>query len=116
VELAESALEGLERKWNSSYPLIAKSWRANWQRITPFFVYPLEIRNVIYTTNAIESLNMSLRKVTKAKGAFPHDEAVFKIFWLALRSISKKWTMPVKDRKAAMNRFAIQFEDRFPAQ
>jgi len=71
---------------------------------------------VIYTTNAIESLNMSLRKVTKAKGAFPHDEAVFKIFWLALCRISKKWTMPVKDWKAALNRFAIQFEDRFPAQ
>jgi putative transposase len=75
-----------------------------------------EIRNVIYTTNVIESLNMSLRKVTKDKGAFPHDEAVFKIFWLALRSISKKWTMPVKDWKAALNRFAIQFEDRFSAQ
>ncbi len=70
---------------------------------------------MIYTTNAIESLNMSLRKVTKTKGAFPHDEAVFKIFWLALRRISKKWTMPVKDWKGALNRFAIQFEDRFPA-
>jgi putative transposase len=106
----------LERKWNSSYPLIAKSWRANWQRITPFFAYPPEIRKVIYMTNAIESLNMSLRKVTKAKGVFPHDEAVFKIFCLELRSISKKWTMPVKDWKAALNRFAILFEDRFPAQ
>lgn len=114
AELAESALEGLERKWNSSYPLIAKSWRSNWQRIIPFFAYPPEIRKVIYTTNAIESLNMSLRKVTKAKGAFPHDEAVFKIFWLALRSISKKWTMPVKDWKSALNRFAIMFEERFP--
>jgi Transposase and inactivated derivatives len=116
AELAESALEDLERKWNSSYPLIAKSWRTNWQRVTPFFAYPPEIRKVIYTTNAIESLNMSLRKVIKAKGAFPHDEAIFKIFWLALRSISKKWTMPVKDWKAALNRFAILFEDRFPAQ
>ncbi|SPD34267.1 Integrase [Desulfovibrio sp. G11] len=64
--------------------------------------------------SAIESLNMSLRKVTKAKGAFPHDEAVFKIFWLALRNISKKWTMPIRDWKAALNRFAIQFEERFP--
>jgi transposase-like protein len=77
-----------------------------------FFAYPPEIRKVIYTTNAIESLNMSLRKVTKAKRAFPHDEVVFKIFWLALQSISKKWTMPVKDWKAALNQFAIQFEDR----
>ncbi|MDR2488052.1 MAG: transposase [Desulfovibrio sp.] len=114
VELAESTLEDMERKWNSSYPLIAKSWRANWQRVIPFFAYPPEIRKMIYTTNAIESLNMSLRKVTKAKGGFPRDEAVFKIFWLALRSISKKWTMPVKDWKAALNRFAILFEDRFP--
>ncbi|SFW65774.1 Transposase and inactivated derivatives, partial [Desulfovibrio desulfuricans] len=101
-------------KYNSSYPLITKSWRAHWQRIIPFFDYPPEIRKVIYTTNAIESLNMSLRKVTKAKGAFPHDEAVFKIFWLALRNISKKWTMPIRDWKAALNRFAIQFEERFP--
>ena len=116
VELAQPALERLEQKHNSSYPLIAKSWRSNWERINPFFNYPPEIRKVIYTTNAIESLNMSLRKVTKAKGAFPHDEAVFKIFWLALRSISQKWTTPVRDWKSALNRFAIQFEDRFPAQ
>ena len=114
VELAESALERLEGKWNDAYPLIAKSWRANWQRVIPFFAYPPEIRKVIYTTNAIESLNMSLRKVIKSKGAFPHDEAVFKIFYLALRSISKKWTMPVRDWKNALNRFAIMFEERFP--
>ena len=80
AELAESALEGLERKGNAGYPLIAKSRRANWQRVIPFLAYPPEIRKVIYTANAIESLHMSLRKVTKAKGAFPHDEAVCKIF------------------------------------
>lgn len=114
AELAESALERLEGKWNGDYPLIAKSWRGNWQRVIPFFAYPSEIRKVIYTTNAIESLNMSLRKVIKSKGAFPHDEAVFKIFYLALRSISKKWTMPVRDWKNALNRFAIVFEERFP--
>lgn len=116
ADLAYSALERLERKYNSSYPLIAKSWRVNWERIIPFFGYPPEIRKVIYTTNAIESLNMSLRKVTKAKGVFPHDEAVFKIFWLALRSISQKWTLPVRDWKSALNCFAIQFEDRFPTE
>lgn len=115
VELAELALKEVEGKWSARYPLIAKSWRANWQRVIPFFEYPPEIRKVIYTTNAIESLNMSLRKVTKTKGAFPHDDAVFKIFWLALRRISTKWTMPVKNWKEALNRFAIQFEDRFPA-
>lgn len=113
VEQAEAALEQVEEKWNSCYPLIAKSWRANWQRVIPFFAYPSEIRKVIYTTNAIESLNMSLRKIIKSKGAFPHDEAVFKIFWLALRSISQKWTMPIKDWKGALNRFAIMFEERF---
>ena len=73
-----------------------------------------EIRKVTYTTNAIESINMSLRKVTKARSSFPTDEAVSKLFYLALNNISKKWTMPIRDWKAALNRFAIQFEDRLP--
>ena len=107
AELGQSAIERLEHKYNSNYPLIVRSWRAHWQRVIPFFDYPPEIQKVIYTTNAIESLNMSLRKVTKAKGAFPHDEAVFKIFLLVLRNISKKWTMPIRNWKAALNRFAI---------
>ena len=114
VEQAEAALERLESKWNHSHPLIAKSWRVNWEHVTPFFAYPPEIRKVVYTTNAIESLNMSLRKIIKSKGSFPHDEAVFKIFYLALRSISKKWTMPIRDWKGALNRFAVMFEGRFP--
>lgn len=114
ISLAEAALTSFEEKWSAAYPLIGKSWHSNWERVTPFFQYPKEIQKVIYTTNAIESLNMSLRKITKAKGAFPCDEAVFKVYWLALRNISKKWTMPVRDWKAALNRFAIQFEDRIP--
>jgi Transposase and inactivated derivatives len=113
VELAESALSRVEEKWNLAYPLVARPWRSNWERVVPFFQYPPEIRKVIYTTNAIESLNMSLRKVIKTKGAFPHDEAVFKILWLALRSISKKWTMPIRDWKSALNRFAIMHGERF---
>jgi len=113
VELAESALSRVEEKWNPSYPLVARPWRNNWERVIPFFQYPPEIRKVIYTTNAIESLNMSLRKVIKTKGAFPHDEAVFKILWLALRSISRKWTMPIRDWKSALNRFAILHGERF---
>jgi len=113
VELAESALSRVEEKWNPGYPLVARPWRSNWERVIPFFQYPSEIRKVIYTTNAIESLNMSLRKVIKTKGAFPHDEAVFKILWLALRSISKKWTMPIRDWKNALNRFAILYGERF---
>ncbi|MDR1489601.1 MAG: IS256 family transposase [Desulfovibrio sp.] len=112
VELAESALARVEEKWDSRYPLVAKPWRSNWERVIPFFQYPPEIRKVIYTTNAIESLNMSLRKIIKTKGGFPHDEAVFKILWLALRSISKKWTMPIKDWKSALNRFAIMHGER----
>ncbi|TBN31341.1 transposase, partial [Pseudomonas sp. BGI-2] len=81
-------------------------------RVIPFFDYPAEIRKVIYTTNAIESINMSLRKVIKTRASFPTDEAVTKLFYLALNNISKKWTMPIRDWKAALNRFSIQFEDR----
>ena len=113
--IAESALSRVEEKWNSLSPLIARPWRTNWERVIPFFEYPPEIRMVIYTTNAIEYLNMSLRKAIQAKGAFPHDEAVFKILWLALRGISARWTMPVRDWKAALGRFSIMHADRFAA-
>jgi putative transposase len=112
VELAASALSHVEEKWDSSYALVAKPWRSNWERVIPFFQYPPEIRKVIYTTNAIESLNMTLRKVIKTKGSFPHDESVFKILWLALRRASKEWTMPIRDWKSAVNRFAILHGER----
>jgi len=112
VELAEQRLTEFEAKWNQDYQPISLSWRRNWVRITPFFDYPPEIRKVIYTTNAIESINMSLRKVIKNRSSFPTDEAVAKLFYLALRNISKKWTMPIRDWKAALNRFTIQFEER----
>jgi putative transposase len=111
---AEQRLAEFSVKWDTKYPMIAKSWHGNWARVIPFFAHPLEIRRVIYTTNAIESLNMSLRKVTKARGSFPNDEAVFKLLYLALRNIAKKWTMPVQDWKAALNRFAIIYENRLP--
>lgn len=113
---AEQYLTEFEAKWDNDYPPIAKSWRNNWPRITPFFDYPPEIRRIIYTTNAIESVNMSLRKVTKSRGSFPHDDAVMKLFYLALRNISQKWTMPLRDWKPALNRFTIQFEGRMPQQ
>lgn len=83
-------------------------------RIVPFFDYPAEIRKVIYTTNAIESVNMSLRKVTKSRGSFPNDDALIKLYYLALRNISKKWTMPIQNWKAALNRFTIMFDERMP--
>ena len=92
---AEQRLAEFSLKWDAKFPMISKSWRNNWTRVIPFFAHPPEIRKVIYTTNAIESLNMSLRKVTKARGSFPNDEAVSKLLYLALRNIAKKWTMPV---------------------
>jgi transposase-like protein len=83
---------------------------------TPFFDYPPEIRKIIYTTNAIESVNISLRKITKTCGLFPTDDAVFKLFYLALNNISQKWTMPIRDWKAALNRFIIQFDESIPRE
>ena len=111
---AQMRLQEFEDKWGVDYPTIVKSWRTNWARITPFFEYPPEIRKVIYTTNAIESVNMSLRKITKNRGSFPSDDALLKLFYLALNNISKKWTMPIRDWKAALIRFTIQFEERMP--
>ena len=93
---------------------IGQSWRRNWSRLSPFFDYPADIRKVIYTTNAIESVNMSLRKITKTRGSFPTDDAVFKLFYLALNNISQKWTMPIRDWKAALNRFTTQLSERMP--
>jgi putative transposase len=116
VEEAEQQLDEFEAKWGEAYPPIVKSWRSNWPRLIPFFDYPPEIRKVIYTTNAIESVNMSLRKITKNRGSFPCDEALLKLFYLTLNNIRKKWTMPIRDWKAALNRFTIQFEDRMPQQ
>ena len=111
---AEQRLTEFEAKWDDLYPPISQSWRRNWMRIIPFFDYPPEIRKVIYTTNAIESVNMSLRKITKNRGSFPSDDALIKLFYLALRNISQKWTMPIRDWKAALTRFTIQFEERMP--
>jgi putative transposase len=107
-------LEEFDQKWNGKYPTIAKKWRNNWDRIIPFFEYPEDIRKVMYTTNAIESVNRSIRKVIKAKGSFPNDKAIVKMLYLALNNASKKWTMPIKNWKAALNHFAIRFEGRFP--
>jgi len=115
-ESAETQLAEFAAKWDDRFPMIAKSWRANWARVVPFFAHPPEIRRVIYTTNAIESLNMSLRKVTKARSSFPNDEAVLKLLYLALRNIANRWTKPVQNWKVALNRFAIIYEDRVPLQ
>jgi putative transposase len=114
VEQAEANLAAFEGKWDVTHPKISQSWRNNWQRVIPYFAYPPEIRRVIYTTNTIESLNMSLRKVTKNRGSFPNDEAMFKLLYLALTNIAKRWTMPIKNWKSALNQFCIMFDDRLP--
>jgi putative transposase len=113
-EQAEDRLEEFAEKWDSKYPTISPAWRRNWERIVPFLAYPQEIRKVIYTTNAIESVNRGLRKIIKNRGSFPNDEAALKLLYLALGNISQKWTKPIKEWKAALNRFAIVFEGRLP--
>ena len=114
LEAARAALDAFEQQWGSDYPPIVQSWRRNWDRITPFFDYPPEVRRIIYTTNAIESVNMSLRKITKNRGSVPSDEALLKLFYLALNNIAKRWTMPVQNWKPVLNRFTIQFGERMP--
>jgi putative transposase len=116
AEDAALHLDAFAQQWDATHPTVSGIWRRNWERVTPFFGYPADIRKVIYTTNAIESVNMSLRKVTKNRGSFPSDEAVNKLLYLALNNISRKWTMPIRDWKAALNRFTILFEGRMPVR
>jgi len=111
-EAAEQELERFAAKWDGKFASIALMWRRNWERVAVFFAYPEEIRRVIYTTNAIESVNMSLRKIIKNRGSFPNDEAAMKLIYLALENISEKWTMPIREWRAALNRFAIVFGER----
>ncbi len=114
VEEAEQALDAFEEKWGDQYPMVVKSWRSNWANLITFFDFPKEIRKVIYTTNAIESLNSQLRKVVKKKGAFPTPESVRKVMYLAMMRASQRWSRPVKDWARALNHFAVAFEGRLP--
>ncbi|MFH1311615.1 MAG: IS256 family transposase [Candidatus Eisenbacteria bacterium] len=111
-EAAEQALAAVEAKYQNRFPQIARSWRSCWMNIIPFFGYPPEIRKVIYTTNAIESMQAQLRKVTRNRGSFPTVDAVRKVIYLAMQRISKKWKRPIKDWVAALNYFSIVFEGR----
>ena len=113
-ETALSALDTFEAAWSKKYAAIAPLWRKDWARLAPFFDYPPAIRKAVYTTNAVESLNYSLRRIVKDKGAFPNDEAIFKLLWLGLREASKKWKRPIRDWKAALNQFVILYGDRVP--
>lgn len=114
-DAALAALAHFEGKWKKRYPMVAVAWHSNWERVRPFFAFPKDIRRIIYTTNAIESLNFQLRKVTKAKGHFPSDEATIKMLYLALRNVQKKWKAPPIFWKSALNQFAVYFEGRLPA-
>lgn len=111
-ELAVQALDQLEISWGKKYPHAIKSWKANWDNLTHFFDYPLEIRTLIYTTNIIENLNGKIRKYTNNKLSFPDDQAVIKAVYLALREITKKWTMPIRNWPLIVNQFLTIFEDR----
>ena len=108
------ALEEFGKKWNDKYPMIQASWERNWNNLTEFFNYPEDIRRAIYTTNAIESLNFSLRKVTRNKSSFPDDDSIYKVMYLAIKNASARWTMPIKDWGLAVNQFAILFDGRVP--
>ena len=114
IDLAVDALAEFEMIWGEKYPAIIKSWRNNWEKIIPFLQFPKQIRKVIYTTNIVESLNNTMRKAVRNRGHFSTEDGIMKVLYLAIRGISKKWTMPVHDWKQALNHFAIMFSDRFP--
>jgi len=113
AEQAEQEREAFAARWDARYPTISALWQRHWEQITPLFAFPPEIRRIIYTTNAVESLHMTLRKVIKTRGSFPTEEAAMKLLYLAVRHISKKWG-PLPNWRQALNRFALLWEARFP--
>lgn len=114
AEAARAALEAFAvGRWGQQYPPIAAVWRRQWEQVIPFFQHPPAVRKILYTTNAIESLHMQLRKILKTRGHFPNDEAATKLLYLALRNITRRWTRAPNEWKAAMNQFAILYPDRF---
>ena len=113
LEESEAALDAFGQKWDDVYPAVSQVWIRHWEHVIPLFDYPMEIRRVIYTTNAIESVNRSLRKVIKTKAVFPNEDAVFRLMVLAMNNIAKKWNRPIKNWRAALSHFAILFPERF---
>ena len=114
AEAALAELDAFEQgPWGKKFPTVVAAWRRAWSHVIPFFAFPPQIRRVIYTTNAIESVNARLRKIIKTRGHFPSDDAATKLIWLALRNITAEWGRAAKDWKEAMNQFAILYEDRF---
>jgi transposase-like protein len=114
VDEAEQELVAFAATWDQKYPSISQSWRRHWPNLITLFDYPDEIRKVIYTTNAIESLNSVIRKAIKNRKVFPHDQAAMKVVYLAIQAATKKWSMPLRDWKGALNRFMIEFPERMP--
>ena len=114
AEAAEAALDAFEAgPWGKRFPTVVAAWRRAWSRLVPFFAFPPDVRRVIYTTNAIESVHARLRKIIKTRGHFPSDDAATKLIWLALRNITSEWSRATREWKAAMNQFALLYEDRF---
>lgn len=111
-EAAAAALEDFAAQWESKYSYAIRSWRENWEDLTVFFEFPLEIRKIIYTTNTIENLNGKIRKYTKNKLSFPSDQTVMKSVYLALREATKKWSMPIQNWGIVLNQFLVIFEKR----
>ncbi|HET6720949.1 MAG TPA: IS256 family transposase [Rhodocyclaceae bacterium] len=114
AEAAQAELDAFaEGPWGQKFPTVTASWRRAWDHVIPFFAFPAPIRKVIYTTNAIESINARLRKIIKTRGHFPNDDAATKLIWLALRNITADWSRAAREWKEAMNQFAILYDDRF---
>lgn len=111
-ELAEVELDNLEAKWDSKYPIVIKSWRNNWDKLSQYFKYPEDIRRIIYTTNTIEAVHRQFRKLTKTKGAFPNQDSLLKLLYLGIQNAQKKWTMPIRNWPLALSQLAIFFEGR----
>jgi putative transposase len=111
-DIAESELDNLDNKWNDKYPIVIKSWRNNWERLSHFFKYPEDIRRIIYTTNTIEAVHRQFRKLTKTKGSFPNQNSLLKLLYMGIQNASKKWTMPVQNWSLTISQLAIFFEGR----
>ena len=114
AEVALAELDAFEQgPWGRKFPTVVAAWRRAWDKVIPFFAFPPAVRKVVYTTNAIESINARLRKIIKTRGHFPSDDAASKLIWLALRNITAGWGHAARDWKEAMNQFAILYADRF---
>ena len=111
-ELAAEELNILDVKWSDKYPIVIRSWRNNWERLSQYFKYPEDIRRIIYTTNTIEAVHRQFRKLTKTKGAFPNQDSLLKLLYVGIQNASKKWTMPIQNWSLTLSQLAIFFEGR----